>query len=281
MPNVHASSVIEVGAQLGEGITVGPFCYVGAQAVIGAGSCLHSHVSIVGRTTLGQGNTIYPHVALGGDPQDLKFTGEDSQLTLGDFNEIRENVTIHKGTANNVGLTAIGNHNLIMVGSHIGHDCVIGDHVVIANSVQLAGHIHIEDYAAMGGATAVHHFVTIGKYAYVGGMTRVVNDVPPYMLLEGNPARVRKINSVLLKRHNFDPQQIERLKIAHRMLFRSEENGQAVGRTAEHLLTLEARWADDDAISALTSFIRRATAGMHGRFREGSRKDNPFTNPVK
>jgi UDP-N-acetylglucosamine acyltransferase len=281
MGAIHPSCVIEPGAKLGEGVVVGPFCHVGGEVVIGPDCHLKSHVSVTGRTTLGQGNKIWPHASLGGEPQDLKYTGENSELVIGDHNEIRENVTIHKGTANDAGITRIGNHNLIMVSAHIGHDCIIGDHVILSNCVQLAGHIHIEDYASLGGAAAVHHFVTVGRYAYIGGMTRVVSDAPPYMLTEGNPARVRKINSILLKRHHFDPDQVERLKIAHRMLFGHQEKGQSVGRSIEHLQGLDARWPDDEAIAALVASLRRSAAGVHGRFRESHRKDNPFSNPVQ
>lgn len=281
MPTIHPTAIVENGAELAENASVGPFCHVGSRAVIGPGTELLSHVVITGRTTLGAANIVWPHTTLGGDPQDLKYHGEDTELVIGDHNEIRENVTIHKGTENDAGLTRVGDHNLIMVGVHVGHDCVIANRCVIANAVQLAGHIHIHDYASIGGATAVHHFVTIGRFAYVGGMTRLTHDVPPFMLIEGNPPRIRKVNTVLLARHQFSDEQVAHLKAAHRLLFRAHDNGDAAGHTRAALAELHGRFAGDDAIDELTTAVENMLNGTYGRWREKQRRDNPFTNPVK
>ena len=281
MPTIHPTAIVEHGAELAENASIGPFCHVGSRAVIGPGTELLSHVVITGRTTLGAANIVWPHTTLGGDPQDLKYHGEDTELIIGDHNEIRENVTIHKGTDNDEGFTRVGDHNLIMVGVHVGHDCVIGNRCVIANAVQLAGHIHINDYASIGGATAVHHFVTIGRFAYVGGMTRLTHDAPPFMLIEGNPPRIRKVNTVLLARHRFTDDQVAHLKAAHRLLFRAHENGSAAGQTREALAELHDRFTGDDAIDELTTAVERMLDGTYGRWREKLRRDNPFTNPVK
>ena len=281
MPTVHPSSVIETGAELGDDVVVGPFCHVGPQVRIGAGTRLIGSVTILGRTTLGKENTIWPQAVLGGDPQDLKYKGEDSELVIGDHNVIREAVTLHKGTANDHAVTRIGDHNLIMAYVHVGHDCVIGSHTVIANAVQFAGHVHVQDHAALGGATAVHHYVTIGQYAYAGGMTRVATDVPPFMLVEGNPARVRKVNTTLLTRHNFPEEQVNHLKDAYRRLFRVTDDDATIGNTAETLESLDADFGDDWAIRALVEAIRNSTSGIFGRYRESQRLDNRYTNPVK
>jgi len=283
MPKIHPTAVVEPGAELAEDAEVGPFCYVSPKATLGTGTRLVSHVAIHGRTTLGVHNTVWSHASLGGQPQDLKYRGEDSELVIGDHNDIRENVTIHRGTANDQGVTRLGDHNLIMVGVHIGHDCVLGSHIVIANAVQLAGHVLVEDHANLGGATAAHHFVTIGQFSYVGGMTRLVHDVPPFMLVEGNPARVRKVNTVLLARHHFPEAQVEHLKDAYRRLFRGGRRTEDLPppTVAAALDALEARYPDDPSIATLVASLRRSSAGVYGRFRESQRRDNRYKNPIR
>ncbi|MEX2389548.1 MAG: acyl-ACP--UDP-N-acetylglucosamine O-acyltransferase [Phycisphaeraceae bacterium] len=281
MPNIHPLSVIEPGAELADDVEVGPFCHVGPQVKIGPGTRLLSHVAIHGRTTLGAHNTVWPNAVLGGDPQDLKYKGEESELVIGDHNDLREGVTIHKGTAGDSALTRVGDHNLIMAYVHVGHDCMLGSHLVIANAVQLAGHILIEDHAVIGGATAIHHWVTIHQYAFVAGMTRIVQDVPPFMIVEGAPARVRKVNTVLLKRHHFPQDQINRLKEAHRLLFGPTDDEGYVGNMARNLDALEARAGEDWAQHALVQAVRQSTRGIFGRHREASRQDNRYTNPVR
>ncbi|MFA9476721.1 acyl-ACP--UDP-N-acetylglucosamine O-acyltransferase [Phycisphaerales bacterium AB-hyl4] len=281
MPKIHPLAVIEPGAKLADDVEVGPFCHVGPKVKIGAGTRLISNVSIYGRTTIGSHNTLWPHVVLGGDPQDLKFKGEDSQLIIGDHNDLREGVTIHKGTAADHNITRVGDHNLIMAYVHVGHDCVLGSHLVIANAVQLAGHILIEDHAVIGGATAIHHWVAIRQYAFVAGMTRIVQDVPPFMIVEGMPARVRKVNTVLLKRHHFPQPQINALKEAHRLLFGGVDEENHVGNMTRNLETLEAKVGNDWALRALLEAVRESTRGIFGRHREAFRQDNRYTNPVR
>lgn len=280
MPTIHPSSVVEPGARIADDVVVGPFCRVGPRSTLGAGTRLVSHVCVLGRTTLGKGNTVWPFTTLGADPQDLKFKGEDSELIIGDHNDIRENVTIHKGTHNDQGATRVGDHNLIMAYAHLGHDCVVGSHTIISNGVQFAGHVHLSDHGIVGGATACHHFVTIGQYAYVGGMTRIVADVPPFMIAEGNPSRIRGVNAIGLKRHGFSPDDEARLKHAWKLLFKraSEDEG---GASSAALGELETLYDGDWMVQALIEAIRRSAQGTHGRYREGLRKDNRFTNPVR
>lgn len=281
MALIHPNAIVEPGAELAEDVIVGPFCHVGPKAVIGAGTRLLSHVAVHGRTTLGEGNTVWPFVTLGGDPQDLKFEGEDSQLVIGDQNEFRESVTIHKGTDNDNGVTRIGDHNLLMVGCHVGHDCILHNHIVMANTVLLAGHVEIKDRVSIGGAAALHHFVTIGEHAYIGGMSRIVADVPPFMLIEGNPARIRKVNTIGLNRHRFPEDQVAPLLDAFRRLFRHVADQQLPGRTAEVMTELEAEYPDNPHLRSLIEAMRRAAEGVHGRYRESQRRDNTFTNPVR
>lgn len=280
MPTIHPSSVVEPGAQIADDAVVGPFCRVGPRSTLGPGTKLVSHVCVLGRTTLGTGNTVWPFATLGADPQDLKYKGEDSELVIGDHNDIRENVTIHKGTRNDENVTRVGNHNLIMAYAHLGHDSVVGNHTIISNAVQFAGHVHLADHAIVGGATACHHFVTIGQYAYVGGMTRIVSDVPPFMIAEGNPSRIRGVNAIGLKRQGFSSEDEQRLKHAWKLVFKkaSEDGG---GASSTALTELEAMYPGDWMIEALIDAIRRSAQGTHGRYREGLRKDNRFTNPVR
>lgn len=281
MSHIHPTSVVEPGARIAEGATIGPFCYIGPHVEIGAGTRLVSHITVLGHTRIGQGNTIWPQVVIGADPQDLKFRGEETRVEIGDNNDIREGVTIHLGTAGDRSLTAVGNRNLLMASMHVGHDCQIGNHTVIANGTLLAGHVFVEDYANIGGAVCVHHYVTIGRYAYIGGMTRITADVPPFMFCEGNPSRIRAVNVVGLRRRGFTPEQIARTKDAWRQLFRSTAEGHGVGRTKEAMEELEAKYGDDPCITEITAFLRRTTEGVYGRWREGERKDKRYANPVR
>ncbi len=264
---------------MADNVTVGPFCHVGSQVRLGSGTELKGHCTVTGRTNLGSGNVVWPHAVLGGDPQDLKFTGEDSALQIGDGNEFRECVTVHKGTDNDRGVTTIGSHNLIMAYGHIAHDCVIGDHVVMANAVQLAGHVLVEDHAILGGATAVHHLVTIGTCAFIGGMTRIVQDIPPYMVAEGNPARLRGINSVGVRRRNLPPESVERLKDCYRRLF--HRGASQYGLFEQALDALDAEYPDDPHVQKVLTAARHTAVGVYGRYRESQRKDNRYTNPVR
>ena len=279
MPTVHPTAVVEAGATLAEGVVIGPFCHVGPKVTLGPGTELVSHVSIAGRTSLGAGNKVYPHAALGHPPQDLKYRGEDSTLVIGDHNVIREGVTIHLGTANDRGETLLGDHNLIMAGAHVGHDALIGSHVILANTVQLAGHVAIEDYVAVGGASAIHHFVTVGQHAYVGGMTRVVADVPPFMFVEGHPARVRGINQVGLRRRGFSREDESAIREAWRRLFKPIHDEGRPSHTAREARTLLRDHPDRWTIRVLVDAVTHAGEGVYGRHRELGRRDRRYDNP--
>jgi UDP-N-acetylglucosamine acyltransferase len=280
MGHIHPTAVIEDGATIADDATIGPLCYVGPKVTIGPGTRLVSHVSVMGRTKIGQGNTVWPQAVLGADPQDLKFHGEDAQLIIGDNNEVRECVTLHIGTENGGGVTKLGNANMIMAYVHLGHDCVVGDHCVIANAVQMAGHIHVQDHAVISGATAIHHYATVAQYAFVGGMSRIVKDVPPFMVVEGHPARVRGVNTVGLTRHRFPPEQIDRLKDAYRKLFAGNGDGGVVSMS-DGVAYLEDQYPQDECIQLLVTHLRNSMIGLHGRYREAQRQDDRRAGPVK
>jgi UDP-N-acetylglucosamine acyltransferase len=221
---IHPTAVIHPGADLHPTVQVGAYAVIGAKVSVGAGTVIGHHVVLEGSTRIGERNQIFPGAAIGLEPQDMKYSGDDTQVVIGDDNCIREYVTIHRATHGGE-VTAIGNHNLLMAYTHVGHNCVIADQVIITNSVALAGHIHIESRARIGGVVGVHQFVHIGQYSMIGGMSRIDRDVPPYMLVEGNPSRVRSLNTVGLKRAGFaDPDRdnaYQMLKKAFRLLYRS------------------------------------------------------------
>lgn len=281
MPTIHSTASIDPKATLADDVTVGPYCVIDGPVTIGQGCRLVSHVVIMGQTTIGSGNTFWPGCVIGSDPQDLKFQGEDTQLLIGNDNDIREHVTIHKGTANGGNVTRIGNKNLIMVGAHVAHDCIVGNQILLANTVQLAGHVKVEDHAIVSGTSAVHSFVTIGLHAYVGGATRVARDVPPFMVFEGNPSSVRSVNVVGLSRRDFSQETLARLKEAFRLLFKPSADGSGVGKTTQHMATLEQQYPDDENIMLLINFMRNSARGMHGRFLESQRTDSRFHNPSR
>ena len=281
MPTIHRTATVERGATLGSGVAIGPYCHVGPSVSIDEGTELHANVCVYGNTSIGKQCIIWPGAVLGGDPQDLKFAGEDSRLAIGDRNEIREHVTINKGTDADMGVTTVGNDNLIMAYAHVAHDCIIGNHVILTNAVQLAGHVKVQDHAAVGGASAVHHFVTIGAYAFVAGMTRVVHDVPPFMFVEGNPARVRAVNSVAVQRHKLGIDALHALKHTWRLLYKNIAEGEGIGQTQAALKELEQTYPDQPQVQLVIESIKSSSEGTYGRYRESLRKDKKYQNPVK
>src|SRR5512146_845832 len=194
MPSIHPLAFVHPTAQLAEDVVVGPFAYVGPEVNLGAGCLLHHHAQIEGQTTAGPHNEFFPNCLLGSYAQDLKYRGGPCRLTIGSHNKFRENCTVHIGTEDGGGNTRIGDHNLIMVGAHIAHDCEVGSNVILANNVLLAGHVVVEDWVVISGGAASHHFVTFGQHSFVGGLSAITKDVPPYMIVEGHPSGVRGIN---------------------------------------------------------------------------------------
>jgi UDP-N-acetylglucosamine acyltransferase len=219
MRTIHPTAVVDAGAQLGEDVQIGPYCVVGPHVVLGDGVRLRSHVVVDGHTTLGARCQVWPFASVGTQTQDLKFKGGAPRAEIGEETSIRECVTISAATADG-DVTRIGSKCLLMANSHVGHDCVVGHEVILANSVGLSGHVTVEDQVILGGMTGVHQFVRIGRLAMIGGLARVTQDVPPFMLAEGNPLEVRVLNSIGLKRRGISEEAQAQLKAALRILYR-------------------------------------------------------------
>lgn len=271
---IHPTAVVHPKAELDSTVEVGPYTVVGEGARLGPGTVLHNHVTIQGRTTLGRDNIVYPYAVLGAEPQDLKFKGEHTELVLGDRNKVREHATIHRGTEHGGGRTVIGSDTLIMVGVHIAHDCTIEDQVVIANGCMLGGHCLIEFGAGLGGGAGVHHFTTVGTLSFVGGMARVTMDVPPYTVVEGSPALVRKLNTTALVRRAWAPESLDRLRRAYRVLFRTPL---IPFRLRAESLRHEPGQLPE--VVRLCDFLERTSAGVHGRQLESLRSDQRGRRP--
>lgn len=218
--NIHQTAVIEPGAVLGANVHVGAFTLIGAEVEIGDGTFIGAHCSVTGPTRVGQGNRISGHAAIGGDPQDKKFSGERSELVIGDRNTIREFVTINRGTANGGGCTRIGDDNWLLAYSHVAHDCQVGNHCVFSNNSTLAGHVEVGDWVIMGGFAGVHQFCRIGAHAFLGMGVLISGDVPPYTMVAAEAqGRPRGINSEGLKRRGFESSRISAIKKAYRTLY--------------------------------------------------------------
>ncbi len=251
---VHPTAIVDPAAQLGAGTEVGPWALVGPQVVTGpscriaARAVLERNVRLGARVRVGIGSIV------GGDPQDLKYAGEETWVEIGDDTVVREYATVNRGTKES-GSTTIGRGCLIMTTVHVGHDCHIGDGVILSNAVGLAGHVHIGDRAIIGGMTGVHQFVHIGPHAFIGGFAKVNKDVPPYVKADGNPARLYGLNTVGLQRHGFPQETLEALKKAYRLFFRSEYN---VSQALE-------RWhADVPPVPEVETFVRFIAASERG-----------------
>ncbi|HVR75236.1 MAG TPA: acyl-ACP--UDP-N-acetylglucosamine O-acyltransferase [Planctomycetota bacterium] len=249
-------------AELGADVDLGPFTFVGPNCRVGDGTRLHNNVTLVGNTVIGEGNEVFPGAVLGAIPQDKKYQGEETWVILGDRNTIRECVTINCGTAPGGGVTRLGNRNLIMASCHIAHDCILEDDITMANNVLLGGHVRVDHHASFGGLAAIHHFVTVGQHAFVGGLARVTQDVPPFMLVEGNPVRIWSINKVGLKRQGFAPPVIKALKEAHRLLVRSRMPRR------EAIETIQTEFAGIPEVAALATFLLETEKGNQGRARQ-------------
>lgn len=252
---IHPTAVIHPAAQIGDDCEIGPFCVIGEHVVLGPRCRLHSHVVIDGHTTLGAENVIYPFASIGLKTQDLKWKGGVTRTEIGDRNTFRENVTIHSATSNG-GVTRIGSDNHILAYCHIAHDCVVGNHVIMSNVGTLAGHVTVEDYAVVGGLAAVHQFCRIGKMSIIGGCSKVVQDVPPFMLADGNPATTRTINKVGMERNGVCDEAQSAMRQAYKILFRE-------GLTISNALAkIEAELPHLPEIIHLVQFVRGSERGI-------------------
>jgi UDP-N-acetylglucosamine acyltransferase len=266
---IHPTALVESGARIHASAEIGPFSVIGPKVSIGPGTRLVHSVTVAGRSTLGARNLVHPYAVIGGDPQDLKFKGEDSTVVIGDENVIREGVTINKGTLVGGGETVIGSRNLLMATAHVAHDCIVGDHCILANGCLLAGHVRVESHAILSGWVVVHHFATVGQHAFVGGGSRVNQDAPPFMVLQGLEGEVRGVNSVGLRRRGFKPEGINALREAHRILWRSGLP------KPEALAELERQHGTVEEVRTLVDFLRASDGGHMGRRREQRRAPAP------
>jgi UDP-N-acetylglucosamine acyltransferase len=253
---IDPRAVVGDGAELDHGVEVGPFSIIGSGVRIGAGTVVGPHVVIDGNTTIGSHNRIFPFASVGAIPQDLKYAGEDSELIIGSRNQIRECVTINRGTEGGGMVTALGDNNLLMAYSHVAHDCNIGNGVIMANATTLAGHVTMEDGSFIAGLGGVHQFCRVGRLAFIGAASVVVKDVPPFTTVQGDRARLVGLNLEGLKRKGFSKEQISSLKKAYRVLFRS-------GLILEEAIdTVRTQIPDDANIAILTEFLLASQRGV-------------------
>ena len=247
---IHKTAIIDSKAKISTNVEIGPYATIGPNVEIGENTLIQSHVNITGNTTIGKGNKLYSFASIGSDPQDLKYKGEETTLLIGDNNTIREHVTINTGTVQGGGLTKIGNNNLIMIGAHIAHDCIIGNNIVMANNTAIAGHAEIEDFVIIGAKCGVQQFTRIGKRAMIGGMTGVLRDVIPYGLSTGNRNYLNGINVVGLRRDKVANKDILGLTDAYKEIFKTEV-------LSENLKNLNGKYTDNPLVKDVLDFINK------------------------
>jgi UDP-N-acetylglucosamine acyltransferase len=256
-PVVHATAIIDPQAKIPDSCRIGPYCVIGPEVEMGEECEVMSHVVLEGPTRLGKHNKISPFASIGLPPQDLKFAGEKTRLEIGDHNTIREFVTLHRGTAGGRGVTSIGNHTLIMAYAHVAHDCVIGDHVILANAATLAGHVTVEEWATVGALCPVHQFVRIGAYSYVGGGTTITRDVLPFSkTVAARDTHAYGLNAVGLERRGFTPERIRKIHHAFKVLLASKLN------TSQAVEQLKSEGKNGADVEMLLRFIQSSERGI-------------------
>jgi len=258
LTNIHPTAVIDAGASLGNDIAIGPYCVIGDGVELGDRCILHSHVSLMGPAVIGEKNEFYPHCAVGGRSQDLKYVDEPTYLNIGSGNTFREFVTVNRGTSRG-DATSIGNDGHFLAYSHVAHDCVVGNGVIFSNNGTLAGHVTVADNAILGGLSAIHQFCRIGRHAITGGCSKIVQDIPPFMIADGNPAQVRGVNTVGLQRHGFPEDQIRALKEAYKVIFKRNLT------LDEALAELKALYCGEGAdypVNELIAFVEASQRGI-------------------
>ena len=252
---IHPTAIVDPAAEIASGARIGPYCVIGPQVVIGEDTELQHHVTVMGPTRIGRGNFFFAYTSIGQKTQDLKYDGEPTYLEIGDGNTFREFCTVNRGTLPGT-KTIVGNGGNFLAYSHIAHDCVVGDNVIFSNNGTLAGHVQVGDHAVIGGLTAIHQFCRIGRHAITGGCSKIVQDVPPFFIADGNPAEVRGVNQVGLERAGFDAETIRALKEAYRILYRGKLN---VKQSVE---TIRKELPDLPEIAELCAFIESSERGI-------------------
>ncbi len=255
--SIHPTAVVDPKAKIPSSCEIGPYCVVGADVEMGENCRLISHVTIEGPTKIGSNNRVFPFTSIGMGPQDLSYKGEPTRLEIGDHNEIREFVTIHRGPLKGGGLTKVGSHTLIMAYTHIAHDCAIGDHVIMANAATLAGHVTVEDWAVVGALCPVHQFVRIGAHSYIGGGTTITQDVLPFSKTSAaREVHAYGMNSVGLSRRGFTPERIKKIHHAYKVLLASKLN------TSQALERLKTEGDQGEDVAMLVRFIEESQRGI-------------------
>ncbi len=256
MATIHPTAVIDPSAEIGENVVIGPYCVLGSGVQLGADSVLHSHVVLTGPAVIGERNTFFPHSCIGGQTQDLKYAGEPTYLEIGHDNVFRECVTVNRSDSAE-DLTRIGSHGNFLAYSHIAHDCQVGDHVIFSNNGTLAGHVTVEDHVILGGLTAIHQFCRLGTHAITGGCSKIVQDVPPYMIADGNPATIRGFNKIGLERNGLAGATRDAISEAYKTLFRSGLN---TSQALDQLRSSDS--AELPEIDRLIAFIATSDRGI-------------------
>ena len=260
MPDIHPTAIVDPAAQLGEGVEIGPYSVVGPNVQIGAGTRVGPHCVIDGHTVIGRDNLFYRFCSIGGMPQDKKYAGEPTRLEIGDRNTVREYVTFNTGTIQDGSLTTVGSDNWIMAYVHVAHDCHIGNNTILANGVQLGGHVHVGDWAILGGLTGVHQFSRIGAHSMTGGNSSLMQDIPPFVLGAGNPCKPHGINTEGLKRRGFSPAEISALRDAYKLIYR---RGLTLDEARAALRERQQSTPDaKDALQVMLDFLDVATRGI-------------------
>jgi len=260
LAQVHPTAIVDPKAELAADVTIGAYTLIGPDVQIGAGTTVGPHVVIEGHTRIGQNNRIWQFASLGAAPQDKKYAGEPTELHIGDGNTIREFCTLNRGTAQDAGVTRVGDDNWIMAYVHLAHDVQLGSHTILANNATLAGHVHIGDWVIVGGLTGVHQFCKVGRHAMIGFQSRVSQDVPPFMMAEGNPVEVRGFNAEGLRRRGFSKERIAQVKQMHRLLYR---DGLTLDKARESIAALRGALPEgDEDVSLLSDFLAAATRGI-------------------
>jgi UDP-N-acetylglucosamine acyltransferase len=257
---IHPTAIVSPGAQIDASVSVGPYAVIGPGVRIGAGTTVGAHCVIEGLTTIGRDNRIFQFASLGAAPQDKKYAGEPTRLEIGDRNTIREFCTFNTGTVQDRGVTTIGDDNWIMAYVHIAHDCVVGNQTILANNATLAGHVRVGDQAIIGGLTGIHQFTQVGAHAMAGFASHISQDVPPFMMVDGNPLAVRGLNLEGLRRRGFSADRLAALKQAHRLLYRQGLTLDAARAAIAELPAAHPEAADD--IALLLGFIASSTRGL-------------------
>lgn len=258
MTAIHATAIVDPGAELDSSVTVGPYTVIGPHVKVGAGTIIGPHCVLEGHTTIGRDNRIFQFNSLGAIPQDKKYAGEPCELIVGDRNTIREFCTFNIGSPGDRGVTRLGDDNWLMAYVHLAHDCVVGNHTIFANNAQLAGHVHVGDWAILGGFTAAHQFVKIGAHSMTAMCTMLLADVPPFVMCQGQPAQARSMNFEGLRRRGFSPERISAVKAMHKALYRDDLTLEAARARIAQLVKTSPESAPD--VTMMLSFLEQTSA---------------------